>query len=548
MKHYEEAFEEVALNDLQNHCKEHPKHRQVIYVHPKGSFHPRPAQNYWRKEGTMVASSEDCAKKLQEGQCNACGARVSFMPLHFSGNFWRASCDYVKLLPPVMEIESLFAEAYHTAPTDMNFTLEIKGQAQLGLGRFAVEQWIASHPSFTPCLNNMKGRHFGPPRGRAKDMWNAIKDNTAARHSEFFLLPGILWRFAAVNNDTTFPPEDSWLWDYFPDGREYRDAVQSLGSVKGAVLQAMMATPVPEELPSKTTTGTTNTTTSTTSTATSSALKATPPRNLHLAMVGDSLTRYQYIALVHYLQRRGEWIQNSEMPNFIMERTFKDHGKWAGFYNATNNLGGNSQCDCFRKADPGNSEWHQFVYENRYYMDTQLNNSVTFINKNGRLDATGHWEAPFDIQHPPTESDFLNGNFNFSWRYDWNNTIRNHIAKLEPKPKYVVINAGHWKHDLGSIHVLRGIRKALDDTGIVGIYKTTTAGQKETVGNSKPKRHDFEACKVLHYCYNVSWTAEVPEDQYWDGLHFLARTYQRLNEQLFGLIEEIEGGLAATSR
>jgi len=73
--------------------------------------------------------------------------------------------------------------------------------------------------------------------------WEKIKGNTAEeaarRHREYFLLPGLLWKLATINNDTTIPSEDSWVWNKFPDGMDYREAAQSLGSLKGAVQQMM---------------------------------------------------------------------------------------------------------------------------------------------------------------------------------------------------------------------------------------------------------------------------------------------------------------------
>ena len=234
LKHYDQAFEEVTLNALHEYCMEHPD-RDVIYLHPKGSFHPKESQEYWRKEGTLRAASEECATSLASAEkCNACGARFHPMPTHFAGNFWRANCDYVRSsLRNVTEVEPLFRQTYTTASTilNMSFTLSKEKEPFLGLERFAAEQWIGSSPAFQPC-------HHDLYRPRRKS-WVDIRDDPVARRREYFLLPGLLLRYATIYNDTAFPPEHSWIYEDFPDGKDYREAVRSQGSLIGVVRNLM---------------------------------------------------------------------------------------------------------------------------------------------------------------------------------------------------------------------------------------------------------------------------------------------------------------------
>lgn len=235
MKHYEKGFEEATLNALQEYCMEYPTNN-VIYIHPKGSFHDKKQQQYWRKEGTMKASSEECTKYMEEKKCNACGARFTYIPQHFSGNFWRAQCSYIRELRDPREIEPLFREAYKTAvapPMNMTFIILPAYESMLGIGRFAAEQWIGSHPNFSPCTDQrVRSKLLSKVNG------DTIKD-AARRHMEYFLLSGLLWKFATIYNDTLIPPDDSWVWKKFPDGMEYWKAVKSLGSLKGGVQQIM---------------------------------------------------------------------------------------------------------------------------------------------------------------------------------------------------------------------------------------------------------------------------------------------------------------------
>ena len=62
------------------------------------------------------------------------------------------------------------------------------------------------------------------------------------------------------------------------------------------------------------------------------------------SMVGDSLTRYQYLNLVDFLVH-GEWNNYGDLPN----ENEKKFSGWNQFYEITNSrMGGHEICDCFR--------------------------------------------------------------------------------------------------------------------------------------------------------------------------------------------------------
>ena len=227
MNHYATGDENVTLHALHEYCKKEPANN-VIYVHPKGSFHPRESQNVEREEGTTRAASEECTKSISKGECNACGYRFWMYPPHFRGNFWRARCSYVRELRRVGEIESLFRKSHVTAkspPTNMTFVLSPERSPWLGFDRYHQELWIASHPNLRPCVD-------GFPIIQADE-------NVTSSHREYFLLPGLLWKWATIYNDTAIPPKDSFYWSKFPDGMKYREAIVLLGSIKGGVRQMM---------------------------------------------------------------------------------------------------------------------------------------------------------------------------------------------------------------------------------------------------------------------------------------------------------------------
>ncbi len=94
-------------------------------------------------------------------------------------------------------------------------------------------------------------------------------------------------------------------------------------------------------------------------------------KNQHLVMIGDSLTRYQYIALVYALHYKHP-ISQDLLPNPVYEGTW---GSWSEFLKKSNELlAPNEVCDCFRTKED-----YSYWFDNRYYHDTANNISVTFI-------------------------------------------------------------------------------------------------------------------------------------------------------------------------
>ena len=77
-----------------------------------------------------------------------------------------------------------------------------------------------------------------------------------------------------------------------------------------------------------------------------------------LLMIGDSLTRYQYLNLAYFLET-GDWLASSDLPN----ENEKRFTSWNHFYQVTNErMGGHEICDCFRSDG-----WDPI--EHRYFDD-----------------------------------------------------------------------------------------------------------------------------------------------------------------------------------
>jgi hypothetical protein len=265
------------------------------------------------------------------------------------------------------------------------------------------------------------------------------------------------------------------------------------------------------------------------------------PAGIRLAMMGDSITRYQGVSLLHYLHS-GYWLDEYIQPNLCNEKTFDND--WSTYYHyMTNFFNGpaNFLCDCFRFQTVAH-----LAADNFYYRDPCRDNHVTFINKLGGFPIRGHW-FPHEIQfHERTDEHQLTGGYNetalnttYTWAYaSWVDFMREYLAKLDPRPEVLVINAGMWgPSGLEENGMLAGIRNVSDELGIVSIYKTTTKGKDDTEGTLES--HDELGCRLLHHCILMNWTMKMHEDHFFDFIHFRSFSNTRFNEQLLELLAKI---------
>jgi hypothetical protein len=250
LRHYPKADEKVTLHALWSFCQEHPDYR-VTYLHPKGSYHSNEEQDNWRFSLTEAALSRDCIDP-PNATCNLCGLHffarfTTFVP----GNMWTAQCSYIsKLLPPDG------FEAKQEEVIGKMLLLRLRGQIvtktfpderkdRYGLDRYTAEHWVASHPAVRPCdmdpsgdLNKVhaqkmthRGFQFGmaprsTPRkwftGRLRDRIKIERD-IRLRRREYFLLPGLLFKWLHLYGEA--PSKDSWAWQWFPDGDYWKEMV-----------------------------------------------------------------------------------------------------------------------------------------------------------------------------------------------------------------------------------------------------------------------------------------------------------------------------------
>eukprot|EP00977_Amphora_coffeiformis_P007517 scaffold1640_cov161-Amphora_coffeaeformis.AAC.40 len=250
MGHWIEGQEELTLTRLYNYCQRNPD-STVSYLHTKGSYHTNKGQNHpWRFHLTKAALTCALKMKASNHNCNVCG--LQFYPVwttFYPGNMWTGSCEYVnQLWSPAdfgVRLENIVTAARES--DQFSWTLyNASNPGNLGLGRYAMEHWIASHPSVRPCEIVTTTPHLeawyeknatqssllvsAPQHDWQQDGWfrwnrTSVEQMLPSPNSrkEYFLLPGFLFKWRRLYDEV--PLDDSWVWNWYPQGKELRAVV-----------------------------------------------------------------------------------------------------------------------------------------------------------------------------------------------------------------------------------------------------------------------------------------------------------------------------------
>lgn len=217
--------EELTLQSLFDYCLQNPSAR-VTYIHDKGSFNKRRANEQRRAYTTKAVFSKACATMEM---CNICSLDFSVLPIHHApGNMWTADCSYIQALIPPNQFMNKMNEMYaslETCASNSSCTTSTAIHLQpdmtwpdnyLGLGRHAMEAWAYSHPHVRPCAT-MEEAYMSKP---SLDEWTpkllkAPKQNTIrgiGPRTEFpwFQREGKLYQYDYLYGET--PPSNSWFW------------------------------------------------------------------------------------------------------------------------------------------------------------------------------------------------------------------------------------------------------------------------------------------------------------------------------------------------
>ncbi|KAL9185715.1 hypothetical protein ACHAXT_003492 [Thalassiosira profunda] len=250
----DQAFGET-LQSLYSFCTDRPSFK-VVYISNQLLGDKTDVQ-YDAKAiemSTSVVISNLC--QPDGDTCNVCGAEFYPLPfLHFTGNAFAASCDYVKgLLSP----RTFEKESYNVAGDSLvahlrtQFTTELLkfNPRILGLKQHSVEHWIGSHPDLRPCdaapmdaakpdgplLERMKQHSWSlaPRRGSApagyfdSETESKFRKNREAAFREYYYLAGNVFRWDRLYKKV--PSPSSWVWKWFPDGDAWEVAARKSGA------------------------------------------------------------------------------------------------------------------------------------------------------------------------------------------------------------------------------------------------------------------------------------------------------------------------------
>jgi hypothetical protein len=321
-------------------------------------------------------------------------------------------------------------------------------------------------------------------------------------------------------------------------------------------------------------------------------------KNLRLVFMGDSLTRYQYLSLAYFL-RFGRWFDPTIMVNNLVNahsfhHPFHPKEDWNEFFFQSNRiLHPFEVCDCLRSHDG------RVVLERRYFYDAKHNNRLTYINMNGKETSPGRGyygrleperifgPAFVELEHFPFGLD-TSGGYNESsiaWDFPtWGDVIRYHVGSLDydynnggqksgtgPDVR-VLLNAGLHPHDFRNVSVASDIQEALTESSLHGVWKTTTYPLQDVIefqaqlqfswqsSSSSSTQHqkkirspytrhtDREMCRMIGSCFNVSWTALLRPELFFDDLHFLEPVYRVLNEEYLAQLNLLPQGYIAMDR
>ena len=261
LRHEPEGHEGLTLDRLHDFCLQNP-HQTVLYLHTKGSFHLEDllgGQHQWRRHMTAAITQRECWQPPKD-TCNVCG--LVFQPIpgeHFPGNMFAAQCHYVRRLPQpstlLAQREALYQEVQPKLERNGSFVstmCNFEATNTFGRDRYSLEYWIGMHPTLVPCdmateanmdvwkePGDLTGNFrwgLAPKRPIEDKGWvfhiycpmpDALWKELDLRLREYFLLPGHLYRWMKEVGE--FPPDDSWIWKWFPDGAYWKKSIAERG-------------------------------------------------------------------------------------------------------------------------------------------------------------------------------------------------------------------------------------------------------------------------------------------------------------------------------
>eukprot|EP00429_Kryptoperidinium_foliaceum_P009971 CAMPEP_0176004822 /NCGR_PEP_ID=MMETSP0120_2-20121206/1891_1 /TAXON_ID=160619 /ORGANISM="Kryptoperidinium foliaceum, Strain CCMP 1326" /LENGTH=852 /DNA_ID=CAMNT_0017337515 /DNA_START=166 /DNA_END=2721 /DNA_ORIENTATION=+ len=273
-----------SLSDIHEFCSMRPQSK-VAFVH--NNIDPlKMGVAYDLKENVLVAlsaaiASPACLEGIGDAKSedvmsyNVCSLQYSSLfDFTIPGNVFASRCDYVNKLIEPQDFENMQRDAAKSillAKTRGTMTTDLPDGSRslvekLGFDRYAVDHWIGSHPSFTPCQAahvgehlsdfsstfesgdylhdeklflktiqpNVDGVHLIMEPSKWREIMEFLKLPADKRRKESGLLAGHLLRWSLLYDaENSVPQHNSWIWSWFPDGEFWRVMVEQHGQSVG---------------------------------------------------------------------------------------------------------------------------------------------------------------------------------------------------------------------------------------------------------------------------------------------------------------------------
>jgi hypothetical protein len=257
-------------------------------------------------------------------------------------------------------------------------------------------------------------------------------------------------------------------------------------------------------------------------------------------IVGDSVTRFQYVVLAYFLHT-GSWpkpIGNQpEHPSLANSKAWGSVGAYTKGTTAL--LGGKELCDCSGQTDNRHFMGDGFSVHYFQYSDSQ-NGPTPWANGNikGRYGFPPYLDGPMPntTQNP---ADTI-------WQVPVIKALTGPLAKL--KPTHLILNSGlhgstnFWTPEHAQNITLAGQSAVAGQQGRV-FWKTTTAARPSALVKTH-RDHDataLEAARLFGWgvydAYAITRPlVNLPRPPMWDTVHFEAGVYRELNLFLLNMI------------
>ncbi|KAL4438729.1 hypothetical protein ABPG77_006333 [Micractinium sp. CCAP 211/92] len=275
-----------------------------------------------------------------------------------------------------------------------------------------------------------------------------------------------------------------------------------------------------------------------------------------LVFVGDSVTRYQYLTLLYFLER-GDWpAPLGGVPGEPSVANEHEWPSWNDFLRGTNRLfNGRELCDCFRADWVPGSGWkppEDEKHENRFYRrrlggaggDIFVSH-LTYTTYPNRMH--GHYGFPPYLKgrRPCAPATC---NFPADWAHHLAEGLTGPVKDLGPT--HLIVNSGLWasSNALPDWHAIAAAGvAAVAPQGGRAIWRGTTANR----GRKVPVQPGHDARAIQHTqaagwdlldAYNITRPLlSMKRRPMWDGRHFLAGVYREINLYLLNMICQDEG-------